>query len=391
MITRLRRILLAGAALLASGSAAANPASAPASAASLYGLTARVRLAERQARTRYVHDIGFPGGPANPSCVVAVGEQTAAAYAAAVQRMFRPAQDSVPADLEAEVYDVAADVEKRDSTFRAFVAHRIVVRTPDGAELGRFQVEGRAPIAPIDASAMHLAFARAADDAARRFERAFDASPDVARWLAGRGLARRATDVPLPPEPQAREAWVGFTEAGIGWNAGAGDSGGAAITARAGASSRWLLAQATFGRWRTTLNQYSGFYPGVRLDGMAFGIDVAAVYRIRRPLELRAGAGAHYLRAQGAKDDLLSVVTFEQDGTAGSVFAAAELTDVVARWFGLRGRVGVEVRRYFGPGVHAHMYGRDVSIAGTELALFLGVELPLVRRREAAAPVAAGM
>jgi hypothetical protein len=162
-----------------------------------------------------------------------------------------------------------------------------------------------------------------------------------------------------------------------------GDAGGGTLRATAGVATRRAFAQLTGGVWRAS------FTPGAivfgstgdpRVETTSVGLEVGPVWRVSRIVELRFGAGAHwmwgtaqqtYRSSAGASTQ---VASFPFSRAVPSAMAAAHLTGFALGR--LRGRIGVELRQHFAASQHFADLGRDVAIAGSFAGVNVGFELP---------------
>jgi hypothetical protein len=344
-----------------------------------YALTARLELPDAQV-ARFVHDgpVGL-GAPSNPPSTSEVGVYVRDAYAAMLAVRFEPAPAGVDPDVGLEVSIVAANVEPVAEGWRVFIAEEAVVRTPQ-REVGRWSVRGEAAILGIEAESIPKAFARAADDAVRKFELAFASSPAFAAWLRERGL----TPIdPQPPKPP-RGDWVAFLDGGPGFVNGADDTAGA-LLAGVGIESSRLFVQLSFGHWTGAFAQRPVFGRALgdaQLPTTDFGLELGPVSRLGRDWELRAGIGAHVL--WGTADTTYNPpeplpqpvqTSFPFRVLSPTVLAAIQYAGLSGPG-GVRVRASLQFRMHFRTSLEFAELQSSPSVAGAAVGLFVGGEFP---------------
>jgi len=360
---------------LASASAAAEPEATQRASTvrPQYPFAVEVMLSGRALRARLDHSAGGFNSPPNPGTTVSVGEQARDAFAAAGRRMFRP--DGRPS-AKLVVESVAAEFDFDADGWHVVVAHALVLRTPEGDELGRWTPKVREGIVGLGPRAIPVAFARAAQQSASRFESAFEEPPGVAAWLRERGVEPGSLTRPAAPADPQRPALTRppagpprryglYVDAGGGLDiaprisdGGSHLSADPALTVRAGFSAPWGFFQ--FAR---SVSRVEGLRAGVSIERT--GVEAGPVLRLRPDIELAAGAGPHHVAVGRARSSVVSVF--------GAVRLATALASGRAH---LRG--GVEVRRDLGSSRHVQMGGGSQEVARTTSAwVFLGMELPL--------------
>jgi hypothetical protein len=304
-----------------------------------------------------------------------------------VRRTFREAAPGAEADLVLDVQVADAELQSRATGWLAFVEHAVVLRERSGLEVARWQVSGDGPLLRETAQALHAAFARAAEAAAARFESTFEDPRGVRQWLAGHG----SEPVSLRARWGERANYVAYLDVGGGF-VSADDNGVVSLAARAGVASPWLVLNVTGGGWSTTFGSkpvfsYYSANVDTRMVTRTVGADLGLVHRFGSALELRAGGGVHRLWGHadtpsylpfGSQPPTRTSFTFRQ--WAPAVFAGAQYSQLVLAG-GVRLRVSIEFRRYFGASVEFPELTRTVSIADNFLGLFLGFELPLSSSR----------
>ncbi len=278
---------------------------------------------------------------------------------------------------------MSADVEEIAGGLRAIVEHALVIWTGKGSELATWHVRGERSVGFED-GAILVAFAKAADEAARAFEQQLRRSVEVSTWLRERGVELAPLEpasAPAPPDPATtlirpeRAGFVAFLDAGVARSSGP-DTELYGFAVRAGASSRWLLLQLRFERSRMGFEDPAHTtWSDSTLDVTTLGADLGAVMRASRDLEVRFGVGAH---SHAAKVRMTYYpVTLEKRVSAGSVFGGLQYAASVGSR-GIRGRAGVEVRREFGPTLRFDGFWRSFPVE-TTISAFLGAELPFHR------------
>lgn len=389
-------VAFAAALAAAPGHAHAQPAAAP-----RFPVAVRLVLSPDTLGAHHVHRASRPIAPPNPSTKVPVGAQAREAFAAAAARLF----DAGAGDARAEVVVTLASsaVELDREGWFAAVEHEVALRdvaAPAPAEIARWRVRGEGRILGPGETAVHAAFRRAAEYAARTFAAEAEAEPAVREWLAGRGLAPRPgagpTTAPprLAPTPpvvvRARSRELLFVDLGGSAVAAEGGALNGAFSLRAGWSGRLVLVQLALDHWPATFvanpPQAWGSGDG-SADAYALGVDVGVQRRLGSRFELQAGAGAGVLRATASAryvplsaPDTWSQSSGTGSALAASVFAGARLNAVLPRT-AIRYRVGVEARRHFGASLDLPDMGRALQLAELSAGVFLGVELPWGTRR----------
>lgn len=360
--------LLAPSFALASGA----PPGAP-----LYPLTARLRFSDETRSACLVHRGEMLVGPSNPDCRAAVGARLEEAFRAALGRMFPPAPRDGEADLQVEVTISGADIDA------VMLGHRVVLRTRvalimKSGERIDLEPSGGADFLERDERAIPEATARAAEEAAREFERTFSESPKVARWFDARGLGTMLA-------PPLRGDWLAFADVGGGGVVGGGDGATGGLVVHLGVSAPWVVLQAVASRWSPTFDTAPLAWGGqiqtaAGLGTTGLGLEAGAVYRWNGSSELRGGAGAHVLWGDASVASAVGTTPVFR-GAAPSfsrvvpaVFAAAQ-TAIWPTRRGIRLRLGAEIRRYLFTTVAFPELSRRIPLADTYVGIYAGYEL----------------
>jgi hypothetical protein len=378
----------------------ANAQPSPAAAAKPdYPFAVALRSSGDALGARFKHlGSGWMSAPPNPPATVPVGEQARDAYAAAVQRMF---QAGAPEAAELEISSVQADMDWDADGWHASVEHALVLRAASGEELGRWNPKGRELIVGLGEGAIPLAFARAAEKAALRFQLSFEEPSGVARWLQDRGVERRSfvsassfIDRPaLIPKPP-RGKYVAYLDVGVGFvpylasnnhlqavagsptpdfTSSSSKNSEAAVAARAGFSGPWVFGQIAVARWNSGMENDS-----THVTATSLGLDAGPLLRIG-DFEILAGPGAQWITAETTASPASA------SRVVPSAFGALRWVTGIAAG-GARLRVGVEARKLFGATLRfitgetpTTTDWRELELASS-FGVFLGFEIPVVRR-----------
>ncbi len=377
--TRARTVLvLAAVAALTAAPVPAGAADTAAPAASRYAFPAAVRVATDPSRARLEFrgsSYGLPLGTVS----VPVADQARAAWEAVGSRMF-DASAGEPA-LVLEVALGGSDVRVAGGSGIAIVEHDVVARTSAGIEVGRWRVDGEAPIVGLEDASVVRAFSRAAAVAASAFEHRFDASPAVHGWLADRGFQRRIAPQPAPVAPlPARSGAVGFVDVGPGLDTKRRPG----VSLRAGASGAWWSSALLLDWTSADFSANPAF--GTAVANASFprwsvGLDAALVQRWGRSVEGQVGVGAMIVGGTATleyqlPDATRHEMTISDWAPAGSAFAAVRATTRPFGRLGVRWRTGLEARLNVGGSLSYGAWGSTVKMAPMSVAAFVGFELP---------------
>jgi hypothetical protein len=313
---------------------------------------------------------------------VPIGAQARSAYEAALGRL-GPATREGPV-LAVHVASVRGDVAPDLAGVRVSVVHEVALVDPGGVAIDRWTVGGERTVFKDRIAAIADVFGAATEDAVRSFEHALAVSSPVARWMQGFGVHPLTARAQWPE----RGDLIGFFDAAGGVSS-AGSSASPAFSARAGIATRHVMMQAVLSRYSPafTANPVFGLAVGDgTLETYSLGIEAGLLARVAI-VELRAGGGAHWVHGHANLDYQNSSlgpsshsVSFAYDDAAFSLFAAAQLADIVLSG-GSRIRFGIEVRQVFAPPVEFEELRGGTSVAGTAFGLLVGVEVPWSQRR----------
>lgn len=299
---------------------------------SRFPIAVALELSRGASAAAYVYTgVGNVAPPPDPGVEIRAGDQAREAYAAAMERMFERAAPQATL----EIAEISADLDFDDDGWHAVVEHLLVLRGRDGVELGRWRTKGRELIVGLGPRSMPAAFARAAEQAARRFEATFEEPAGVAAWLGERGAAPRGPPPPPaeapPPAPPPPRGYAAYVDAGVGlflFESGGMDPTSAATEAlslRTGVSAPWAFAQL----------RMTGAQPQGAASIRAVALEAGPVLRLSQDIELVAGLGACHVQAGGSTR------------TAATVFGGIRVAKAVSA-SGARVRLGLEAREDFG-------------------------------------------
>lgn len=355
--------------------AATATAAAAEPAAEAYPFTVALVVDPASPAARYLHQ--GPVGSTAPPVTVDLVDQARLAYAAAAARLFQGVGGADPA-LRLEVRVVRAAVDDRMGSRTASVTHQVVALAADGRELDRWSVTGAGATPLREGEALVGAFARAAREAVLAFRADLEASPALAAWLADRGVGVRLSAAPQVAEVP-RAPWSWHVDGGVGV------ARGMDLGLRVGLSSRWGYLAASVDRWATLVD--SPYRLGINfpanLETWLVGLEAGAAYRPANALEVRAGAGAHWLQMNvdqpiitGAYYEV-SHLRVQRAGLAGTLGGAVTYTFPLQSGRAGRARVGLEARRLLGSRLTFEQLGGQFSAGSATVLLLVGYELPL--------------
>jgi hypothetical protein len=369
-----------------------------------YPFAVRLTLSADTLRAQFAHEgSGWMSAPPNPASTTPVGEQARDTYALALGRMFQVESPEI-ASLDLSVSNAALEWDA--DGWHAVVEHALVLRTAQNEELARWRVKGREKIAGLGERAIPVAFARAAEHAAERFEATFSEPSAVAHWLREQGvepgpIARAGSPVD-PPAPSPfgksegapRGRFVAYLDAGLGifpfvgssntvFAGGgtrySGDDVGYAFSARLGFAGRWGLVQLGLARWSSQITgqQFRGDFAGSMV-----GVDAGPLIRLASDFELALGVGAHWVSEEMAVQYPVGSPETSSLRVLPSAVGILRLARAVTSGGG-RLRVSLEVRQRFDSTTRlAYFSSANGSSwqeleSGTSLTLLLGYELPM--------------
>jgi len=294
------------------------------------------------------------------------------AFGRVVSRLFIPGSSP---DIELEVQVHSAEVLRPGLRFD--LTTRVRVLTPGGEVIDEIDAGGQAPLlSSEDKDSLANAIRNAADDAAATFQRAYVNDQKVGEYLVSKKIGPPAV-VALPD----RSDRLVMLEAGLGFVQGSGESDFAAnLSLRAALAWRWLLVQGMYSR-------YTSSFQGVQDPSAALaesdlvtndlGLDVGAIYRFTRSIELRGGPGVHFLFGDASQGSVSQSFSKVAPGLFASISTSFLLSRNAPRFV-----LGMEFRAYFFSSVDVPQLLRTIPAANTAFALVLGVELPWDPKRK---------
>jgi hypothetical protein len=369
-------------ALLGPPAAAADPASAAPAATPRYPFDVALEVPAQVRRASYLY-VGTGGlvAPPDPGVAIPIGEQARQAYEALQRRTFRRGDP----EAELELHGVEGELDYDADGWSVKIVHVLVLRAP-GKTIGRWTVKGRARIAGLGHAAMPAAFERAADEAARAFERRFEEPEGVVDWMATRGVAPR----PLPPPAPAATApaspagalapprgsalyltgaaGVYLLDSGGAGNTSSGFGPNPALALRAGLTAPRFFAQLAAGS--TVIGDKERFRASTR------GLDAGVNARLTPDVEVAAGFGYASLSYSTYGPGTLYGRPRSRSTWMPSIVGALHGTMPVTA-SGTRYRMGVELRRDLGEASLQEYSGSWTRLAPAFSAwVLLGIESP---------------
>jgi hypothetical protein len=349
-----------------------SPAIAAGERDSVYPVAAVVRSGADDGGVCFVERSGGSLSHADGECVADVGRQTFEALQAESRRLFRTPAPDVSPDLMIDISILDARSSGSAGLHTFAIAASIRVSTSDQAELDHFRIEEEADAMGDSRQALANGFGQVADAVAKRFGREFANSEPIVRWLLARGIAPAGSSILGP----SRGDLVGFFDAAGGITPTSA-GGGSWLSARLGVEARWLVVQASIGKWSVPWGPADG------VSATALGLELGPVLRLGRNWELRATAGIHFVSGSldaSASTQYVSPPRSSLDFSRKLPSLSAALQYALwPRWKAAgRVRAGLELRKYFEENAVFEEIRTIAPTAGLSIGFSLGIELPII-------------
>jgi hypothetical protein len=290
------------------------------------------------------------------------------AFARAVIRMFTP---SGPGNLRLELSIKSVEV----TGIQLDLYVRVQVRAPDGQLIEELVAFGGAPALDRSPDTLHRAEVAAAEVAALDFERLYSNASSVGEYLVS-NKAGPAETLRVP----VRSDKLVTLAASVGIVEGGGDD--------AFAVAPGLRVAVSLGRGfaQVAYSHYSSSFTGGQTQGIVqpfgaslatndLGLELGAVFRPTKALELRAGPGVHFLFGDASFDQDAATLPSSFSKIAPVLYGSIA-TSFLAGRKGPRFSFGLEARGYFFTTADLPQLLRTVPVANLSAAVFLALELP---------------